>query len=386
MPSPANRRQAFSLLELLVVIIVLGVLLCLLLPAISYAPEAARRMQCVNNLKQLALACHNYCDVFQTLPAGAESVMSSDGKARRVSVFLPLLPYLEEVELYRHIMRKECLPDFNSDSTNLPELNYNSLFFCPADPFHQENRVSRTSQTSGKRNQAQTNYRACYGDFPVHTANMVGKTPGELGTGKTDICNVNRGAFAPQQWNAFSEFADGTSNTLSFGERAISGRNKYNVKSAYIASGTSLDLRYENQVVETTGDSGTPVDDCLALASRGYINNVSVLKLGYWSGRRWWDGACAYTGFMTILPPNAPSCLAANEPTSGGFIAPSSFHSGGVNCAMADGAVRFISDSVDYAGGSKSGYNSFTLEGKSPHGVWGALGTRSGGEEVKDGF
>ncbi|MBQ9372739.1 MAG: DUF1559 domain-containing protein [Thermoguttaceae bacterium] len=377
MPSPANRRQAFSLLDLLVVIVLNGVLLCLLLPAISRAREATRRAQCTNNLKFLALAIHNYHDIGHTLPVGAESVMASDGVARRVSGFVSLPPYMESSPFHSQIMEENYLLDFNSDSPASPLLATSLPYYlCPSDS------VDGAAPTG----QGRINYRFSYGDFPVHTANMVGKEPGELGPGKTDICNVNRGAFAPQQWNALSEFTDGISNTIVFSERAISGRDKHNVRSVYVVSGTSLDVRYENQVVETTGDSKTPVDDCLALAPKGRVNNVSNLTLGYWSGWRWSDGACGYTGFMTILPPNALSCLAANEATSGGLIAPSSFHKGGVNCAMADGSVRFISNSIDYTGGSKSDYNSFTLKGKSPHGVWGALGTRSGGEEVTDAF
>ena len=118
----------------------------------------------------------------------------------------------------------------------------------------------------------------------------------------------------------------------------------------------------------------------MALAPKGRVNNVSNLTLGYWSGWRWSDGACGYTGFMTILPPNALSCLAANEATSGGLIAPSSFHKGGVNCAMLDGSVRFVSDTID--AGSASSY--VVCSGKSPFGVWGAMGSSAGGETTSN--
>lgn len=382
MSSSRNRRRAFSLVELLAIVAVIGTLLLLLPSCVQQQREAARRMQCTNNLKLLALAVQNYHDSYRSLPPGAESMMASDGFARRVSAFLHLLPYVGETALYEQIMRSNVLPDFNSDTPADASLKRPiNTFICPSD-----------GSWGGNGEQAHINYRVCYGDFPVHTANMVGENPGRLGIGPTQICIATRGAFSIQAWPDLSIISDGTSNTILMSERAVGdGHPDVDLKSVYINSGTSLDVRYQNQVIETTADDSTPVDDCMAMTDRltirqGNFVTFADYELGGWSGLRWSDGAGAYTGFTTILPPNAPSCLAVNEPTSGGIIAPSSYHGDGVNCAMADGSVRFISNSIDYTGGSKSGYNSFTLEGKSPHGVWGALGTRSGGEEVKDGF
>ena len=380
MSSSRNRRRAFSLVELIVILVVVfGILGVLALYGVQNAREDARRMQCVNNLKQLGLACHNYMDMNSLfLPAGAESIMTSDRVARRTSAFLPLLPYIEQYALYKHIMEEGDLPDLNSDSS-VSALTAEPIwcFRCPSDP-----------ALHGQDSLAWINYRLCYGDYPVHTANMVGAEHGELGVGETDVCIANRGAFATQQWNKFDAFEDGSSNTIIMSERAVNGYDSRNKKVGYITSGTSLDVRYKNQVVETTEGAGTPVDDCMALAAKNKIDkSVHDDALGDWSGRRWCDGACVYTGFMTILPPNAPSCLAANEPTSGGIIAPSSYHVGGVNAAMADGSVRFISDSIDYGKADPTnGYNSFILDGKSSYGVWGAMGTRAGGDGTYDPF
>ena len=375
---PHNRptlRAAFTLVELLVVIAIIGVLIGLLIPAVQAARESARRMQCTNNLKQLALACQNYHDSSKTsFPAGAVSVKASDGIARRTSGFLALLPFIEQSALYEQIMRENYLLDFNSDAPSSTLLTSTlSFLLCPSD----------SAGFAEQGGQARVNYRQCYGDFPIHTANMDGEKPGALGASKFTICNADRGAFAPQQWNGIKGFSDGISKTILMSERAIYDGDARDKKVGYVTSGTSLDVKYENQVVETIKGASTAVDDCVALANGGNIaESVADGSLGAWSGLRWSDGACAYTGFMTILPPNAPSCLAVDAPTSGGLIAPTSSHNGGVNCAMADGSVTFVSDSVDYVNTNgnpdpKIGYNSFTEYGKSYHGVWGAMGTRA---------
>jgi prepilin-type processing-associated H-X9-DG protein len=118
---------------------------------------------------------------------------------------------------------------------------------------------------------------------------------------------------------------------------------------------------------------------------RSNYNTTAAASVVEESGKRWHDGGLIYTGFVTILPPNAPSCTAlANYDACAAFIAPSSFHPGGVNAVFADGPVRFISETIDYQGLNGTtyagGYLSIVTSGKSPHGIWGALGTRNGGE------
>ena len=367
------KRNAFTLVELLVVIAIIGILIGLLLPAVQMAREAARRAQCTNKLKQLGLACLNYHEsAKKCFPAGALSVPASDKISRRISGFIPLLPFMEQEALFNNIMTENFLLDFNSDapSSNLLTTQLADLL-CPSDG---------AGTTVG--GQAKTNYRLCYGDFPTHFSNMAGTT-GALGSSKTTICNADRGAFASQQWNGLKGFSDGTSNTIMMSEKLISDGDTRDKKIGFATSGTSLDAKYENQVVETIKGAVTPVDDCMGLASgSNYADSVSDSSLGGWSGTRWTDGAGVFTGFMTILPPNAPSCLAANNESSGGLISASSSHSGGVNCLMADGSVRFVSETIDYTGTNgnpdpKIGHNSFTEYGKSYHGVWGAMGTRA---------
>ncbi len=378
-----SQREGFTLVELLVVIAIIGILTGLLLPAVQAAREAARRMQCTNRMKQLGIACHNYHDTFvNSYPAGAFSCKGGDGRVRRISGFVSLLPYMEQAPLYDLICSDKFSADFNSDvqtkdymKTKLPEL------LCPSDG--NTNEIDQGCQSP-------INYRFCYGDYPIHTANMAidVNDPNKwvlaaLGSTATTICNANRGAFAPQQWNGAKGITDGLSNTIFFSERNI-GTEKRSVKSGYIVSGTKLSINYRNKVYEAkTTSAGLAVDDCLSFAAgRNFADTVTDAALGDWSGRRWADGALVYTGFTTIISPNAPSCLAYNEETSGGIITPTSDHSGGVNCAMGDGSVRFVSDTIDCKDINGNpvaniGYNSFTEYGKSYHGAWGALGTRS---------
>jgi len=102
-----------------------------------------------------------------------------------------------------------------------------------------------------------------------------------------------------------------------------------------------------------------------------------------WRGQRWADGGICYTGFQTILPPNAPSCMRQGNWDEGrGTLTAQSFHPGGVNGLMGDGSVRFISETIETGnlGLSWNAYNGGASTGPSPYGVWGALGSRQGGE------
>lgn len=369
-------RRGFTLVELLVVIAIIGILIGLLLPAVQMAREAARRMQCTNHMKQLGLACLNYHDAHEVYPAGAFSVRNGDGQTRRVSAFVALTPFIEQAPLFEQITSDSYNAEFNSDAPSQTYLQTRlDDLLCPSD--------GNASSTTG---QAPISYRVSFGDFPIHTANMESEdgTLAALGAGKANICNANRGAFAPQQWNGIKGVTDGSTNTIFFSERLIASNSTRDKKIGYTTSSESqLPETYQNRVVEVVKGSQLAVDACMGLADgREYSASVSDADLTDWSGRRWADGAGAYTAFMTILPPNAPSCLAYAEPSSGGLISASSNHSGGVNCAMGDGSVRFVAETIDYQDTNgnpdpKIGCNSFTEYGKSYHGVWGAMGTRA---------
>jgi hypothetical protein len=228
-----------------------------------------------------------------------------------------------------------------------------------------------------------------YGDFAPHSDNLHGEAAIQtIGTASGNICSYNRGAFSIHKWEGMHSLTDGTSNTLLASERCIA-TNKRQVRQGYVASST-----YATPFTDTcTAPFNLNAQACLTAKGTGANLNTAITdtNIADYSGKRWIDGAVVYTGFNTILPPNAPSCIGGFGVTNGGIVSASSFHSGGVNSVLADGAVKFFSETIDTTG--LNGYAGTTPavadankwvqnSGKSWHGVWGALGSRNGGESV----
>ncbi len=336
-------RRGFTLVELLVVIAIIGVLVALLLPAVQQAREAARRMQCSNNLKQLGLALHNYHDTHGSfVPRATGTTTGTHHNSGRLNGFIPLLPFFEQGAMYDRIAAGDnTYPPFGPSTwTSWAPRNVTpDGLRCPSDNY------------TGSRTDI-FNYRFSMGDSIFETLN------------KTDI----RGMFPKRDGVSFKDIIDGTSNTIALSERNV---NEYN-------HGTrSGQLRVTEGVA--TGLSGLESNpsQCLGEADGQFYINASVLK-----GRGgWWfaDGQAERAGFWTVLPPNSPSCVNGSN-TSGdsqtSLIAPTSNHPGGVMTLRADGSTHFVSDTID-TGDLTAGE---VTNGLSPYGVWGALGSKSGGE------
>src|SRR5262249_16799163 len=131
-----SRRRAFTLIELLVVIAIIAVLIGLLLPAVQKVREAAARIQCANNLKQIALAVHNYSDTNGgRMPFLTDTTPGTLTRAHLASLFYMILPHVEQDNLYRAFNRADP-PSYNRDSATNPGVTSRvlSLFVCPSDP------------------------------------------------------------------------------------------------------------------------------------------------------------------------------------------------------------------------------------------------------------
>ncbi len=339
-----KNRLAFTLVELLVVIAIIGILVGLLLPAVQAAREAARRMQCSNNLKQFGLSLLNYESTYSRFPAGnagsgcrnsAVCPTNTTGRAR-ISGLVLVMPYMEQGNFYQLYNANQSA----AWSGNAYWTNQIPALLCPSDV-----------QFRPLANMAITNYNLCGGDAVTLMCSVD-----ENGDGRN--CKNPRGIFGEFSFAKMGAITDGTSNTITMSEHT-SPSGAMSLGRAAITGG---------------GPTSTPAA-CRAQFVNGQYTVAVNTDVGT-RGGRWSDGASLFTRFNTILPPNSPSCMEANNHWLGGMYSAASQHTGGVQVAYADGSVHFISQNID-AGNQGLPQN---VSGISPYGVWGALGTKASGE------
>jgi prepilin-type N-terminal cleavage/methylation domain-containing protein len=368
-----RRRPGFTLIELLVVIAIIAILIALLLPAVQQAREAARRTQCKNNFKQLGLALHNYHDVYGVFPprkggsagtGGATASVGHTGNGGRLSAFAMLLPYIDQTPLYNQIQAGG--PTVGSSVANTVSAPGGPrawvawtvwdvpvpMFLCPSDVQPRDRRKK-------------TNYMLSVGDqvgWHLNTQNP-------------------RGVFGNRTSYRTSDIPDGTSNTILMSERLRnpSGEGATNPPAPGLVRGNEGILR------NVAGIEANP-GMCLAqIDGAGYFSNPALVSMR--AGAIAWDGQTENVGFNTVIGPNGPACTnrGNNADAQDGVLPPSSRHVGGVQVLMGDGGVRFISDSIDtgdLAAPDVTTSDTNTFTGRSPYGVWGALGSRNGGDLV----
>ena len=364
----------FTLVELLVVIAIIGILVGLLLPAVQAAREAARRMQCTNNLKQLGLGILNYESTFAKLPnksGGTASLVGSaerlNGNYNRLSPFVPLLAFIEQSALFNRIQA-------GNETTALGVV-------APGGPSGWFPRIDNSS--------ASNRYFPWTVSIPAYQCpsdTIIPIATGEHGTNSYAVnmgdlvVNVNgasqmRGPLGGTGiYKRMASITDGTSNTIVFSERAAHNTNNLNDGTFKTASGSELVIRYEAQQLSLQ----TSPSSCLAKAIGNKFAPGTLIKARF--GILWTDGQAERIGFNTVLGPNKPACFGdgVQAADSNVVVLPaSSMHTGGVNVVSMDGSVRFVSNSIDT--GNTSAINT-TPSGASLYGVWGALGTLDGGE------
>ena len=363
---------AFTLIELLVVIAIIGIMMGLLLPAVQSARESTRRMACANNLKQYALALHMYHDVNNSFPAGRSGpttttvTANSNPDTNRYHTWGPavyVLPYMEQAARYGEynaivngVIHSQIPPAFYISGIQAEYANFFGeripAFECPSDP-----EARKPGYADGQWGTIYQNARNSY----VHSF-------GDLyNNNHTIAANANtRGMFGNRIWFGFSDCTDGSSNTIILSETATTPYDDCDL----IRGG----IQYVSGLSSNAGK-------CYDLWVDAYTMKPGLLSGTHVKTQRGmfiFDGRVAIAGFTTIVPPNGPSCQALNS-YSHGIFPPTSHHPGGVNGAFADGVVKWIPDNIntDKVIGVAA---PTTAGGPSPFGVWGALGTRQGGE------
>ena len=361
-------RRGFTLIELLVVIAIIAVLIALLLPAVQAAREAARRTQCVNNLKQLGLAAQNYHDVNGSFPGGSYSGTTFNPPhvgtyPENHSVFARLLPFFEQTAMANATNFNLCSAD--QGNITLAGVQLTALV-CPSDPMNSPVALPATRTSSGVTpgwsfnnlyplpagnwRQAFTSYAGNAETFTFGFSNLMSST----------VLQQFNGVIYNDSAVNISQIIDGTSNTIAFGEHSRG---------------------------------------LLFIVDPGY-----AISDGSWNSGRWYD-----TLFATLYPMNfgrgngaGIANAAYYDPTSAG-----SYHPGGANFAFADGSVHFLKNSIQswsFSAGNADSYGdsmpdgtsfttvsatapytksgSYLATGTAVLGVYQKLSTRNGGEII----
>lgn len=356
------RKLGFTLVELLVVIACIGVLLGLLLPAQRGAREAARRMSCSNNFKQIGLSIHNYHSAYKQLPAafggtgsfavnrGPNPSLNNEG---RLSGLVALSPFIDSQAVWELISTPS-----KKDGIRYPPMGPSvwsehyepwameiPVFRCPSDPM--------TDTTFGG-----TNYTFCIGDVgrDIHAA----------------MDELPRGMFGATRVVRFQDILDGLSNTLAAGEITMA-----------IDRGVTGQFAIEQ--LPSFLESPAVVNElCDAVRPRYFADDVALSEWG--RGGNWADGTAGSSLVNTILPPNSPSVAVLRTEACDGIYSVGSRHQSGAHVLMADGAVKFVTDNIDCGENTMwapAAVNDADQVVATPYGLWGALGTARG-EDVID--
>jgi prepilin-type N-terminal cleavage/methylation domain-containing protein/prepilin-type processing-associated H-X9-DG protein len=359
-----RRRTGFTLIELLVVIAIIAVLIALLLPAVQAAREAARRIQCVNNMKQIGLAMHNYHEANNTFPLGCSQAYFSSAATggysgagwfyntyNQWSEHAALLPYLGETAVYNAI-------NFNFGVCQGPTRNTGGApqaaleisfaiqstastaaikeFWCPSDPQAGNGPYGNTGRDTN-------NYMASYGTSTYITTTTANYNISSFGNLPTT------GVFGSQNCKSIASILDGTSNTIAFTEGVIN---------------PSFPPVMGQKFTGMTGVSGIPLAAIVYDASSNPAATAAGIAacnavwqtgvggaFGYQRGDFWCMGSGAHTKVTTVVVPNASNalwgyCDQTGLSSEGVYDNANSYHPAGVNVLFGDGSVKCVKNTI----------------------------------------
>jgi prepilin-type N-terminal cleavage/methylation domain-containing protein/prepilin-type processing-associated H-X9-DG protein len=341
---PPRPRSGFTLIELLVVIAIIAVLIALLVPAVQKVREAAARIQCANNLKQLSLACHNYQSANGQLPYGRKF---DNWDTYTWSELVQA--YIEQDNIRVGYLGldepawQQFYPGSNGpigDNALLRQSRHAVIktYLCPSDGGPKTNEIGTSSY-----GMVRGNYRACTGSGDMY-GSPTDSTAGPWGVGVFGVVPFQTTDPAGRIFNTtgprtagipLTGITDGTSNTVLLAEALAPDTSAgWGGPIGHILYGNMGGGLFSTSIGPNSSSPDRPIGPCPQ--NQGISSyRAPCLSLG---GNAWWTRSAV-----------------------GAYAGARSQHSGGVNVAMADGSVRFVTNGIDLA-------------------VWRALGTRSGGE------
>jgi prepilin-type N-terminal cleavage/methylation domain-containing protein/prepilin-type processing-associated H-X9-DG protein len=366
-----SRRRGFTLIELLVVISIIGILVAILLPAVSSARATARRMQCSGNLRQIGIAMTVYHDTLGgyplTMTSGGAPSATGEYMTGHYSWLAQLLPFIDQQPLHARINFNLNMADTSGDpfdaqiSAEHPNATAAttrvSVFLCPADGANDLNLAL------GSADPAPDNYAANAG-WPSMATGYEGERtyPGPY-NGFISISNMDpthHVAWHPDRAIRAKDIRDGLSNTAAVSERLIAQGNSREEIEYFLDSEPRLQSFHLNSSPKTLP----------RIVQAATVNPHAHVQYGAYQGRSWISG-WTLTGptYMHVFTPNTLNMHINATALSEGdnLVTPSSHHPDGVNVLMGDGHVQFISDSIDQE-------------------VWWALGSRNDGRPVNLNF
>ena len=341
-----HRRRGFTLIELLVVIAIIAVLIALLLPAVQAAREAARRISCTNNLKQIGLALHNYITATEVMPPGRfNSHIAGHGNCW--GAYSQLAPYLEQSGIYNSF-NFNLPPDTDvlqvANSTGFQA--FLTTLLCPTDSAPELITLSGVQFATH--------------NYPLNTGSGYSVLQNPL----TPLVGAANGPFFENSRMTPASFTDGMSNTAAVSETVRSGPT-----STYLTDPLNVFL-----VTGNNSTTGPPISSDADYAALCLSLPPNTTQFQATKGVRWHYGAPGHSLYNHLRPPNdkQPDCRGGlphstrSDPLWSWLsqnITTRSKHPGGVNTLMADGHCQFMKNSINVI-------------------VWQGLGSRNGGEVV----